>query len=156
MIGIYHLPGKRNKTRKKAARMWLQSPIANRQFASSPVRQFAVHHSAQFKYVLITLLFLWFSLSRYWLQDNFNVLHIAAMYSREDVVKLLLNKRGVDPFSTGGVSIVCCWLNYFFVHSCFFLLLLDESFFKRYFNDTESHTVADGNGIWSISRGFHS
>lgn len=34
-----------------------------------------------------------------------NVLHIAAMYSREDVVKLLLNKRGVDPFSTGGVSI---------------------------------------------------
>lgn len=38
-------------------------------------------------------------------QDHFNVLHIAAMYSREDVVKLLLNKRGVDPFSTGGVSI---------------------------------------------------
>lgn len=27
------------------------------------------------------------------------------MYSREDVVKLLLNKRGVDAFSTGGVSI---------------------------------------------------
>jgi len=27
------------------------------------------------------------------------------MYSREDVVKLLLTKRGVDPFSTGGVSI---------------------------------------------------
>lgn len=40
------------------------------------------------------------------LQDNYNVLHIAAMYSREDVVKLLLNKRGVDPFSTGGVSIL--------------------------------------------------
>jgi len=39
------------------------------------------------------------------LQDNYNVLHIAAMYSREDVVKLLLTKRGVDPFSTGGVSI---------------------------------------------------
>lgn len=38
-------------------------------------------------------------------QDNFNVLHIAAMNSREDVVKALLNKRGVDPFSTGGVSI---------------------------------------------------
>lgn len=33
------------------------------------------------------------------------MLHIAAMYSREDVVKLLLTKRGVDPFSTGGVSI---------------------------------------------------
>lgn len=28
------------------------------------------------------------------------------MYSREDVVKLLLTKRGVDPFSTGGVSVV--------------------------------------------------
>ena len=28
------------------------------------------------------------------------------MYSREDVVKLLLNKRGVDPFTTGGVSIL--------------------------------------------------
>lgn len=41
----------------------------------------------------------------YLFQDHFNVLHIAAMYSREDVVKLLLNKRGVDPFSTGGVSI---------------------------------------------------
>jgi ankyrin repeat protein len=38
-------------------------------------------------------------------QDNYNVLHISAMYSREDVVKLLLTKRGVDPYSTGGVSI---------------------------------------------------
>lgn len=27
------------------------------------------------------------------------------MYSREDVVKLLLSKRGVDPYSTGGVSL---------------------------------------------------
>ncbi|XP_058447921.1 serine/threonine-protein phosphatase 6 regulatory ankyrin repeat subunit A isoform X2 [Malaya genurostris] len=34
--------------------------------------------------------------------DNYNVIHIASMYSREDVVKLLLNKRGVDPYSTGG------------------------------------------------------
>ncbi|XP_026668221.1 serine/threonine-protein phosphatase 6 regulatory ankyrin repeat subunit A isoform X2 [Ceratina calcarata] len=34
--------------------------------------------------------------------DNYNVLHIAAMYSREDVVKLLLSKRGVDPYATGG------------------------------------------------------
>lgn len=50
------------------------------------------------------LLFLLNLLFEY-LQDHFNVLHIAAMYSREDVVKLLLNKRGVDPFSTGGVSI---------------------------------------------------
>ena len=40
------------------------------------------------------------------------MLHIAAMYSREDVVKLLLTKRGVDPFSTGGVSMrlgLCVW-----------------------------------------------
>ncbi|CRL00840.1 CLUMA_CG014091, isoform A [Clunio marinus] len=34
--------------------------------------------------------------------DNYNVLHIASMYSREDVVKTLLNKKGVDAFSTGG------------------------------------------------------
>ncbi|XP_058818348.1 serine/threonine-protein phosphatase 6 regulatory ankyrin repeat subunit A isoform X2 [Topomyia yanbarensis] len=34
--------------------------------------------------------------------DNYNVIHIASMYSREDVVKLLLNKRGVDPYSMGG------------------------------------------------------
>ncbi|XP_053677249.1 serine/threonine-protein phosphatase 6 regulatory ankyrin repeat subunit B isoform X5 [Anopheles nili] len=34
--------------------------------------------------------------------DNYNVIHIASMYSREDVVKLLLQKRGVDPYSTGG------------------------------------------------------
>ncbi|XP_032689454.1 serine/threonine-protein phosphatase 6 regulatory ankyrin repeat subunit A isoform X4 [Odontomachus brunneus] len=34
--------------------------------------------------------------------DNYNALHIAAMYSREDVVKLLLSKRGVDPYATGG------------------------------------------------------
>uniref|UniRef100_A0A6P7F814 Serine/threonine-protein phosphatase 6 regulatory ankyrin repeat subunit A isoform X2 n=1 Tax=Diabrotica virgifera virgifera TaxID=50390 RepID=A0A6P7F814_DIAVI len=34
--------------------------------------------------------------------DNYNVLHISAMHSREDVVKLLLSKRGVDPYSTGG------------------------------------------------------
>lgn len=26
------------------------------------------------------------------------------MYSREDVVKNLLGKKGTDPFSTGGVS----------------------------------------------------
>jgi hypothetical protein len=26
------------------------------------------------------------------------------MYSREDVVKLLLNKKGADAFATGGVS----------------------------------------------------
>ncbi|CAH1993637.1 unnamed protein product [Acanthoscelides obtectus] len=36
------------------------------------------------------------------LQDNYNVLHISAMYSREDVVKLLLTKKGVDVYSTGG------------------------------------------------------
>ncbi|XP_033225980.1 serine/threonine-protein phosphatase 6 regulatory ankyrin repeat subunit C [Belonocnema kinseyi] len=34
--------------------------------------------------------------------DNYNVLHIAAMYSREDVVKLILSKKGVDPYVTGG------------------------------------------------------
>ncbi|XP_028981974.1 serine/threonine-protein phosphatase 6 regulatory ankyrin repeat subunit A [Diachasma alloeum] len=34
--------------------------------------------------------------------DNYNALHISAMYSREDVVKLLLAKRGVDPYATGG------------------------------------------------------
>ncbi|XP_055599771.1 serine/threonine-protein phosphatase 6 regulatory ankyrin repeat subunit A isoform X3 [Uranotaenia lowii] len=34
--------------------------------------------------------------------DNYNVIHIASMFSREDVVKLLLNKKGVDPYSTGG------------------------------------------------------
>ncbi|XP_044592745.1 serine/threonine-protein phosphatase 6 regulatory ankyrin repeat subunit C isoform X6 [Cotesia glomerata] len=34
--------------------------------------------------------------------DNYNALQISAMYSREDVVKLLLSKKGVDPYSTGG------------------------------------------------------
>ncbi|XP_043267430.1 serine/threonine-protein phosphatase 6 regulatory ankyrin repeat subunit A-like isoform X3 [Venturia canescens] len=34
--------------------------------------------------------------------DNYNALHISAMYSREDVVKLLLAKKGVDPYATGG------------------------------------------------------
>lgn len=42
----------------------------------------------------------------HFLQDNYNALHIAAMYSREDVVKLLLSKRGVDPYATGGVRII--------------------------------------------------
>lgn len=42
-------------------------------------------------------------------QDNYNALHIAAMYSREDVVKLLLSKRGVDPYATGGV---CSFLTF--------------------------------------------
>lgn len=27
------------------------------------------------------------------------------MYSREDVVKMLLAKKGVDPYATGGVRI---------------------------------------------------
>lgn len=39
-------------------------------------------------------------------QDNYNVLHVASMYSREDVVKALLNKKGTDPYATGGVSII--------------------------------------------------
>lgn len=34
------------------------------------------------------------------------------MYSREDVVKTLLSKKGVDPYSTGGVSI-CLKYDYF-------------------------------------------
>lgn len=34
------------------------------------------------------------------------MLHIASMHSREDVVKLLLGKKGVDPYSTGGVSLI--------------------------------------------------
>lgn len=40
----------------------------------------------------------------YSFQDNYNVLHVASMYSREDVVKALLNKKGSDPYATGGVS----------------------------------------------------
>ena len=39
-----------------------------------------------------------------YLQDNYNALHIAAMHSREDIVKILLTKKGVDPFASGGVS----------------------------------------------------
>ncbi|KAK9508267.1 hypothetical protein O3M35_007964 [Rhynocoris fuscipes] len=34
--------------------------------------------------------------------DNYNALHIAAMYSREDVVKTLLSKKGVDVYAPGG------------------------------------------------------
>lgn len=37
-------------------------------------------------------------------QDNYNALHIASMFSREDVVKVLLNKKGVDIYAPGGVS----------------------------------------------------
>ncbi|XP_045473074.1 serine/threonine-protein phosphatase 6 regulatory ankyrin repeat subunit A-like isoform X2 [Harmonia axyridis] len=36
--------------------------------------------------------------------ENFNVLHLAAMHSREDIVKLLLAKKGCDPYSTGGIK----------------------------------------------------
>ncbi|XP_026686122.1 ankyrin-1-like [Diaphorina citri] len=35
--------------------------------------------------------------------ENYNVLHLAAMYSREDVVKLLLNKKGINVAALGGV-----------------------------------------------------
>lgn len=55
---------------------------------------------------------LFHSYSQFYLQDNYNALHIASMYSREDVVKLLLNKRGVDPYSTGGVSILSYEVTY--------------------------------------------
>ncbi|XP_050428286.1 serine/threonine-protein phosphatase 6 regulatory ankyrin repeat subunit A isoform X2 [Adelges cooleyi] len=34
--------------------------------------------------------------------DNFNVLHLAATYSREDVIKVLLSKKGVDVYCPGG------------------------------------------------------
>ncbi|XP_024086080.1 serine/threonine-protein phosphatase 6 regulatory ankyrin repeat subunit B isoform X2 [Cimex lectularius] len=36
--------------------------------------------------------------------DNYNALHIAAMYSREDVVKLLLSKKGIDVYTPGGAK----------------------------------------------------
>lgn len=41
----------------------------------------------------------------YGFQDNYNALHIASMFSREDVVKLLLSKKGVDVYAPGGVSL---------------------------------------------------
>lgn len=54
------------------------------------------------------------------------MLHISAMYSREDIVKLLLSKRGVDPFATGGVSIRTIQLKVLNLKSAFqnFQLLL--------------------------------
>lgn len=52
------------------------------------------------KLLVVDLLASFFFLLR---QDNYNALHVAAMYSREDVVKLLLSKRSVDPYATGGV-----------------------------------------------------
>lgn len=54
---------------------------------------------------LLIILLLFVHFIKFQFQDHYNVLHVGAMYSREDVVKLLLNKKGVDPFSTGGVSI---------------------------------------------------
>ncbi|KAK9890744.1 hypothetical protein WA026_012092 [Henosepilachna vigintioctopunctata] len=36
--------------------------------------------------------------------ENFNGLHIAALHAREDIVKLLLAKKGCDPYSTGGIK----------------------------------------------------
>lgn len=36
------------------------------------------------------------------------------MYSREDVVKTLLAKKGVDPFATGGVRNRNIFLNFLF------------------------------------------
>lgn len=42
------------------------------------------------------------------------MLHVSAMYSREDVVKLLLAKKGVDPYATGGVCIKKLHLSFLF------------------------------------------
>lgn len=39
-------------------------------------------------------------------QENFTSIHLAAMHSREDVVKFLLKQTGIDLYSTGGVSIL--------------------------------------------------
>lgn len=50
-------------------------------------------------------------------QDNYNVLHVASMYSREDVVKTLLNKKGVDPYTTGGVSVKFTLINKTWLHA---------------------------------------
>lgn len=33
-----------------------------------------------------------------------NALHLASTYSREDVIKVLLPKKGVDVYCPGGVS----------------------------------------------------
>ncbi|RZF44417.1 hypothetical protein LSTR_LSTR013677, partial [Laodelphax striatellus] len=35
-------------------------------------------------------------------QDNYNALHVASMFSREEIVKLLLAKKGVDIYAPGG------------------------------------------------------
>lgn len=56
------------------------------------------------------------------LQDNYNALHIAAMYSREDVVKLLLSKRGVDPYAAGGVSYFLFQFFFFIKYNCLILI----------------------------------
>ncbi|RZF35385.1 hypothetical protein LSTR_LSTR009770 [Laodelphax striatellus] len=34
--------------------------------------------------------------------DNYNALHVASMFSREEIVKLLLAKKGVDIYAPGG------------------------------------------------------
>ncbi|CAB0010020.1 unnamed protein product [Nesidiocoris tenuis] len=55
-----------------------------------------------FIYVACTLKSVKAPTSKLDVQDNYNALHIAAMYSREDVVKLLLTKKGIDVYAPGG------------------------------------------------------
>lgn len=40
-----------------------------------------------------------------------NALHLAATYSREDVIKVLLPKKSVDVYSPGGV----CYLFFLYI-----------------------------------------
>lgn len=68
-------------------------------------------------------------------QDNYNVLQIASMFSREDVVKLLLNKRGVDAYSTGGVSILHLFSLLLNMHVCALNLIIRkvrDCFFRSF------------------------
>lgn len=44
------------------------------------------------------------SLNYWYFQENMNALHLAAMSSKEDIVKMLLNRKGVDICAPGGVS----------------------------------------------------
>lgn len=58
-----------------------------------------------------------------------NALHLSAMFSREDVVKMLLNKKGVDICAPGGVSELIFLLNskIDFIFPIFILQLKQQS-----------------------------
>lgn len=83
-------------------------------------------------------------------QENFNALHLASTYAREDVIKVLLAKKGVDVYSSGGVCysiLISIIIRLYFCLSRSNITVTYRRFrFKAQTTDSHTHGGEQANG----------